>query len=334
MRTNKTWLAYAMGIGTLAMASWGGIGCDGGTTGSDEGAVTQKSPICGGIAGLLCPDGLVCVADAACEDGGVDCAGTCESPPPCAGFAGLMCPDGLTCVPPPGDTCWEQGGADCGGICVACPDDAIAGTVEAAFLGEIESFGIACVVYVRSSDGALHGLLENENVDVFIDDAGLAAECPQTALHATRIGLPAHSSASAVAAIDDQELIASLALERAADDYQRLVGAVQTESCGAQPKSCGGIAGLRCDEGELCHFEKDAACGFADALGVCEPKPEVCGEIFEPVCGCDGRDYQNPCEANAAGTSTQFAGSCACGEGETEQFCFGQLQCVPLGAQC
>jgi hypothetical protein len=37
----------------------------------------------------------------------------------CGGIAGIACPEGLVCVDDPSDSCDpEQGGADCGGICV------------------------------------------------------------------------------------------------------------------------------------------------------------------------------------------------------------------------
>jgi hypothetical protein len=105
--------------------------------------------------------------------------------------------------------------------------------------------------------------------------------------------------------------------------------------CGdPEPKHCGGFAGFVCDAGEFCSYEQGDYCGFADAMGTCEVKPEVCGEIWSPVCGCDGNNYSNPCEANAAGVSVKQTGDCECQAGYTKQFCWGQSQCVPIGAQC
>ena len=47
--------------------------------------------------------------------------GPCESEPiSCGGFAGLLCPEGLICVDDPSDDCDPaRGGADCIGVCVA-----------------------------------------------------------------------------------------------------------------------------------------------------------------------------------------------------------------------
>lgn len=81
-------------------------------------------PMCGGFAGMMCPDDLVCVDDPSDEcdaaNGGADCIGICvEGPPFCSGLAGLNCTDGLVCVDYPGDECDpNNGGADCIGVCV------------------------------------------------------------------------------------------------------------------------------------------------------------------------------------------------------------------------
>jgi hypothetical protein len=82
--------------------------------------------MCGGFAGIACPDGLECVDDPSddCdpEHGGADCGGICvvpePRPPACGGIAARPCPKGLTCVDDPGDDCDPAIGADCGGICV------------------------------------------------------------------------------------------------------------------------------------------------------------------------------------------------------------------------
>ncbi len=44
--------------------------------------------------------------------------------------------------------------------------------------------------------------------------------------------------------------------------------------------------------------------------GICAEVPAACPVIFDPVCGCDGADYDNWCYANQAETSVAYAGSC------------------------
>jgi hypothetical protein len=44
--------------------------------------------------------------------------------------------------------------------------------------------------------------------------------------------------------------------------------------------------------------------------GKCEPRPDFCTEIYDPVCGCDGQTYPNACYAARAGANVQHPGPC------------------------
>ena len=79
------------------------------------------------------------------------------------------------------------------------------------------------------------------------------------------------------------------------------------------PQACGSRGLPTCPDGQFCSFAPEAMCGRADASGVCMPRPEVCIDIFKPVCGCDGQRYSNECAANAAGVSADRAGTCDLG---------------------
>jgi len=74
--------------------------------------------------------------------------------------------------------------------------------------------------------------------------------------------------------------------------------------CGSAPlqlgDACGGFrppGSPNCDKGLFCQHQPGALCGAADAPGECVAIPEVCADIFDPVCGCDGQTYGNACEA-------------------------------------
>lgn len=76
------------------------------------------------------------------------------------------------------------------------------------------------------------------------------------------------------------------------------------------PRRCGGFAGFTCPDGQFCAYEAGDRCGFADALGTCTPKPEMCPRVYMPVCGCDGQTYGNHCDAASAGASVMRDGAC------------------------
>ena len=65
-----------------------------------------------------------------------------------------------------------------------------------------------------------------------------------------------------------------------------------------------------CGTGLFCRYDAEAACGAADALGHCAAIQEVCADVLDPVCGCDGLTYRNACEAGANQAGVFWPGAC------------------------
>jgi hypothetical protein len=84
---------------------------------------------------------------------------------------------------------------------------------------------------------------------------------------------------------------------------------------GGVSQVCGGFLAADpinpgCPDDQYCAFDIKTACGSGDQTGICTPKPQLCPEIYAPVCGCDGLTYPNECSAASKGTSVLYSGTC------------------------
>ena len=64
-----------------------------------------------------------------------------------------------------------------------------------------------------------------------------------------------------------------------------------------------------CSSGSFCKYP-EGTCEKNSAKGTCTIIPEICMSIYMPVCGCDGKTYQNACKAFAEGVSIAHKGQC------------------------
>jgi len=71
--------------------------------------------------------------------------------------------------------------------------------------------------------------------------------------------------------------------------------------------------GPSCTTNKQCHDTKMYCArpnGHCKGKGECTAKPDVCPDVVAPVCGCNGKTYNNECTAHRAGVNVRHDGKC------------------------
>jgi hypothetical protein len=111
-------------------------------------------------------------------------------------------------------------------------------------------------------------------------------------------------------------------------------------ACKTPPPPPGCMKDADCKTDQFCKYkEGDCISPTTDIkVGTCTDKPPGCTWLADPVCGCDGQTYINPCEADKAGVSVAYRGKCnvtpagVCkdhGDCKANQYCrFKEGECI------
>jgi hypothetical protein len=249
---------------------------------------TEDTPICG--CDLTTYDNACFAAKA-----GVSVASTEE----CPTVSG--CIDNADCEVT--ESCQKSEG-DCGGVgeCVAmpaacpnvwnpvcgCDDSTYSNACEAEAAGVSIAYSGQCIVDTGCSDNV--DCEATEYCETADGDCASVGECVTMPAVCTTEDAPV---CGCNLTTYDNECLAAAAG----------VSVASTEEC---PAVSGCIDNSDCEATEYCGKDLNN-CG---GVGVCETKPLLCLDVWDPECGCNGTTYGNACEAGAVGVSIASTGAC------------------------
>lgn len=106
---------------------------------------------------------------------------------------------------------------------------------------------------------------------------------------------------------------------------------VNVGSSGMCPSTGACTSDADCGGTDYCRFVI-GACG---GTGTCTMRSgPICSGLYDPMCGCNGTTYSNPCNAGAAGMSIASRGACSssCGSRPPLGCCYQDADCTsPVG---
>lgn len=247
----------------------------GGSAGANAGA--------GGAAGDAGSGGAQAGAGGAAAGSGGIAGGTAVDR--CGTRGGARCDDDEYCNFEPDSDC---GATDRGGVCRPKPE-ACTEQYEPVCGCDNHTYGNACAAHAEGISVKRDGLCSPE-------------ECRQAGGHAE------FSDGASIPECEQGEEMWNVS-----GGDEAVVCCLRDSQTGG--RTCGGIAGLDCDDAQFCNYEESAGgqgCDgtVSDSAGVCQAIPAVCTRDYRPVCGCDKRSYSNACEAHSNGVSILHEGAC------------------------
>lgn len=274
----------------------------------DEVAVDRGAPVDLAPDEGVVPTDVTAPPDVAIDAGAPDADGSFCATAMCA--AGMRCceaalrcqPAGLLCgVVPPADAGFDAGPGACRSN-ADCQSGEYCGGVGCGTAGACATRPTACTAVYRPVCGC--------NNTTYGNDCAAAAAGVRVASTGACATVDA-GSADTGATCGAVTCAAGMTCctDPTAPSFGRCYDVRCLACCMGRPTVDAGTT--RCRRNADCGADQYCAADACGAAGTCAVRPTVCTREFNPVCGCDGRTYSNPCVARAAGENVASPGACA-----------------------